>query len=113
MWSGHQVTVAEANEGLADVDARLFDPDPKSKYGTSARVIGYSPTAVAVLVMILVHREDMPGTWWGANGWRANSTDRRAYRKGALEWATTQSSSSSRSLPKPTQLLISRCRLQL
>jgi hypothetical protein len=34
MWSGHQVTVAEANEGLADVDARLFDPDPKSKYGT-------------------------------------------------------------------------------
>ena len=24
--------VAEANEGLADVDARLFDPDPKIKY---------------------------------------------------------------------------------
>jgi hypothetical protein len=65
--------VAEANEGLADVDARLFDPDPKGKYGTSARLIGYSPTAVAVLVVILVHREDKPGTWWGANGWRANS----------------------------------------
>jgi hypothetical protein len=46
MWSGHEILVAEANEGLADVDARLFDPDPKSKYGTSARVIGYSPTAV-------------------------------------------------------------------
>jgi len=88
MWSGHQVTVAEANEAneaLADVDARLFDPDPKSKFGTSARVIGYSPTAVAVLVVILVHREDKPGAWWGANGWRANSTDRRAYREGALE----------------------------
>src|SRR5674476_1074057 len=113
MWSGHQVTVAEANETLADVDARLFDPDPKSNYGTSARVIGYSPTAVAVLVVILVHREDKPGAWWGANGWRANSTDRRAYREGALERATTQSSSLSRSLPKPTRLLISRCRLQL
>jgi hypothetical protein len=25
-----QVTVSEANEALADVDARLFDPDPKS-----------------------------------------------------------------------------------
>jgi len=47
MWSGHQVTVAEANEALADFDARLFDPDPKSKYGTGVRVIGYSPTAVA------------------------------------------------------------------
>src|SRR5674476_1421153 len=70
MWSGHQVTVAEANETLADVDARLFDPDPKSNDGTSARVIGYSPTAVAVLVVILVHREDKPGAWWGANGWR-------------------------------------------
>jgi hypothetical protein len=41
MWSGHQVTVAEAYEALADVDVRLFDPDCKSKYGTSARVIGY------------------------------------------------------------------------
>lgn len=81
MRSGHQVTVAEANEALADVDARLFDPDPKSKYGTSARVIGYSPNAVAVLV----HHEDKPGVWWGGNGWRANSTDRRACRKGALE----------------------------
>jgi len=81
MWSRHQVTVAEANEALADADARLFDPDPKSTSDTSARVIGYSPTAVAVLVVILVHREDKPGAWWGANGWRANSTDRRTYRE--------------------------------
>jgi hypothetical protein len=33
------------------------------QFGTSARVIGYSPTAVAVLVVILVHREDKPGAW--------------------------------------------------
>jgi hypothetical protein len=32
-----------------------------------------------VLVVILVHREDRPGAWWGANGWRANSTERRTY----------------------------------
>jgi hypothetical protein len=70
MWSRHQVTVAEANEALADADARLYDPDPKSKNGSSARVIGYSPTAVAVLVVILVHREDKPDAWLGANGWR-------------------------------------------
>jgi hypothetical protein len=49
--------------------------------GDSARVIGYSPTAAAVLVVILVHREDKPGAWWGGNGWHANSTDRRTYRE--------------------------------
>lgn len=82
MSSSHQVSVAEANEALADIDALLFDPDPKGKSGSSARLLGYSPTAAAVLVIILVHREDVPGTWWGANGWRANSTDRRRYRDG-------------------------------
>lgn len=82
MWAEHRVTVAEADEALTDVDAQLFDPDPKSKSGNSARVIGYSPTAMAVLVVILVHREDKPGQWWGANGWRANSTDRRTYKDG-------------------------------
>lgn len=84
MRAEHQVTVtvAEADEALADAEARLFDPDPKSKSGASARVIGYSPTAVAVLVVILVRREDKPGAWWGANGWRANRSDRRTYREG-------------------------------
>jgi uncharacterized DUF497 family protein len=82
MRTGHQITVQAANEALADPDALLFDPDPKSTSGRSARVIGYSPTAAAVLVVILVRREDKPGSWWGANGWRANSTDRRIYAEG-------------------------------
>lgn len=81
MWTGHQITVEQANQALADVDALLFDPDPASRSGTSARLIGYSSSAVAVLVVILVHREDRPGAWWGANGWRANSTDRRTYQQ--------------------------------
>ncbi len=80
MWIGHQVSVQEATEALADADALLFDPDPKSKSDISARVLGYSSTASAVLVVILVHRGD--GGWWGANSWRANSTDRRTYREG-------------------------------
>lgn len=83
MRSVHGVSVAEANEALADVDAQLFDPDPKSTSGVSARVLGYSRTAQTVLVVILVHREDRPGAWWGANGWRANSADRRIYQQGA------------------------------
>ena len=81
MRAGHQVTVEQANEALADVNALLFDPDPGSRSGTSARLIGFSPTAAAVLVLILVRREDRPGAWWGANGWHANSTDRRTYRQ--------------------------------
>jgi hypothetical protein len=83
MLTRHQVTVQEANEALADADALLFDPDPKSMSGVSARVIGYSPTAATVLVVILARREDKPGSWWGANGWRANSTDRRIYAEGS------------------------------
>lgn len=83
MRTRHQITVQAANEALADADALLFDPDPKSMSGRSARVIGFSPTAAAVLVVILVRCEDRPGSWWGANGWRANSTDRRIYAEGS------------------------------
>jgi uncharacterized DUF497 family protein len=90
MRAQHQVTVQQANEALADTDALLFDPDPKSTSAKSARLIGYSPTAAAVPVVILVRREDRPGSWSGrhqdhgrgANGWRANSTDRRTYAGG-------------------------------
>ena len=85
MANVHKVSVAEANEALADVDAQLFDPDPKSTSSASARLLGYSGTAETVLVVILVHREDRPGAWWGANGWRANSTDRRTYREGSSD----------------------------
>jgi uncharacterized DUF497 family protein len=81
--SRHGVTAQEAGEALDDPDAVLFDPDPKSESGDSARLIGYSPTARAVLVVILVHREDREGDWWGANAWRANSTDQRIYQREA------------------------------
>jgi len=83
MWTRHHVTAQEASEALADAEALMFDPDPKSTSGVSARVIGYSPTAATVLVVILVRREDKPGSWWGANGWRANSRDRQIYAEGS------------------------------
>ncbi len=81
MWSQHQVSVEQANEALNDADAAVIDPDTKSRSRQSARVIGYSPAAGAVLTVILVHREDRPGAWWGANGWPANSSDQRTYRE--------------------------------
>jgi hypothetical protein len=81
MWGEHQVSVEQADEAVADDGRLVYDPDPKSRSGQSARVIGFSPAAAAVLVVILVHREDRPGAWWGANGWRANSSDRRSYER--------------------------------
>lgn len=91
MHERHGVSVAEATEALADPDALLFDPDPKSRSGQSARLLGYSPTAGAVLVVILVHREPAEGNegWWGANGWRASAADRRIYEDRIYEERTT------------------------
>lgn len=82
MWTKHDVSTLQAGEALADPDALLFDPDPKSKSQASARVIGYSPSAAAVLVVILARRAERPGHWWGATGWRANAADRRIYAQG-------------------------------
>ena len=65
MWTRHQILMQPANEALADADALLFDPDPKSMSGQSARVIGYSPTAAADVVVNLVRREKRPGSWVG------------------------------------------------
>jgi len=33
MWAGHQVSVKQANEALADDERILVDPDPKSRSG--------------------------------------------------------------------------------
>ena len=79
MAARHGVSVEEANEALADPGAVVIDPDTKSRSGQSARVIGYSPGADAVVVVILMHREDRPAAWWGGNGWRANAADQRTY----------------------------------
>lgn len=79
MWARHQVRVGQADEALVDEGAVVIDPDTKSRSGQSARIIGFSPAAGAVLTVIVVRREDKPGGWWGANGWRSNSSDRRAY----------------------------------
>jgi hypothetical protein len=82
MHAQHQVTVQQAKEALADPDALLFDPDPKSTSGKSARLISYSPTAAAVLVLILVRREDRPGSWWGANAGGQTARTAGPTRKG-------------------------------
>lgn len=81
MWSRHKVAVAEANEAVADIEALWFDPDPHSRSGRGMRVIGYSHSRQAVLTVILVPHDGGEG-YWGANGWEANSSDRRRYDRG-------------------------------
>ena len=80
MWSNHEVTVTEADEAVADIDAVWFDPDPQSTSGRSERVTGHSHSRRAILTVILVHRDG--GGYWGANGWESNTSDPRRYEKG-------------------------------
>lgn len=80
MWEHHGVTVAEANEATADIEAVWFDPDPHSKSGHGVRVIGYCHSRRTILTVMLVHREDTDG-YWGANGWESNTSDRRRYER--------------------------------
>ena len=82
MWDRHQVSVAEADEALADPDAVWYDPDPNSKSGNSVRVIGFSHSRRQVLSIILVYRDDGSESYWGANGWPSNSSDQRRYERG-------------------------------
>lgn len=81
MREHHQVSAAEADEALADVDALWFDPDPASQSGDSVRVIGYCHSTRQVLTVILVHGDDADA-YWGANGWPSNRSDRNRYERG-------------------------------
>ncbi|MDS1116022.1 transposase [Gordonia westfalica] len=80
MRDRHGVTVTEADEALSDPDAVLLRPDPASTSGASDRVIGWSPTARALLTVVLVRHID--GVTYGANGWKSNPTDHRRYQEG-------------------------------
>ena len=65
-----------ASEAAADPVAQVIDPDPASKSGRSARVIGYSPTADMVITVIVLEDD---GITYGVNAWRANPSDERDY----------------------------------
>ena len=82
--SRHGVESAWADEAVEDDHAVWLVPDPASRSGHSARVIGYSMSAREVLTVILVDAdvdvEERPdGEWWGSNAWMASAPDRRLY----------------------------------
>ncbi|NLE81026.1 MAG: transposase [Rhodococcus sp.] len=80
MWNRHKVSVLEANEAVRDIDGLWFDPDPRSRSGRGVRVIGYSHSRRAVITVIVVRRS--AGSFYGANGWESNSSDRSRYERG-------------------------------
>ncbi|ACU54569.1 hypothetical protein Afer_1653 [Acidimicrobium ferrooxidans DSM 10331] len=82
--SRHGIEPGWADEAINEDHAVWLTPDPASRSGRSVRVIGYSPSARDVLVVILVaadvdETERPAGEWWGANAWVAGPRDRRIY----------------------------------
>lgn len=80
----HGIDPSWADEAVGDEHAVWLVPDPASRSGHAVRVIGYSPTAGAVVSVILVNADADPneqpdGDWWGANAWLANPRDHRIY----------------------------------
>jgi hypothetical protein len=80
----HGIEPAWADEAVNDDHAIWLVPDPASRSGRAVRVLGYSPSAAAVLTVILVSADADPdeppdADWWGSNAWRANDRDYRLY----------------------------------
>lgn len=68
---------AWADEAFADPTALNEHPDHASKSGQTDRLLGYSPTANAVITVIW-----MPEHHIGVNAWMANHTETRQYWEG-------------------------------
>lgn len=66
-----------ADEAFKDEHAIVIAPDPTSESGKTNRLIGYSPTAQMVIVVIY-----LPDGLIGVNAWRANETHTRRYWEG-------------------------------
>ena len=65
----------------AALDPRgLIARDPKSRTGEAIRIIGYSPTAARVLLVVLLPHEHPPqGRWHVVTAWPASRHWREAY----------------------------------
>lgn len=74
----HGVQPIEAIEALNDPDRLVLDPDPASKSGRTARIIGWSRTAAKLLKVIVLTDA---GREYGVNAWPANDTDIRRYHE--------------------------------
>ena len=61
-------------------DRALIARDPASRTGEAIRVVGFSPEAARVLVVVLLPEDHPPtGTWHVVTAWPANRRLRAAY----------------------------------
>lgn len=79
MWQKHRLLSTWAQEAVLDPAAIYADPDPASKSGHAIRIIGFSRSAQAVLVVILVRERQR---LVAATAWRANPSHIRRYEQG-------------------------------
>lgn len=64
-------------EVVADPDRLIDEPDPKSAHANSVRIVGYSPTAQAVLTVVALR--DRAGVLHGASAWKTRGAPLRQY----------------------------------
>lgn len=74
MMASHHVTTTQAEEALTDPERVAHIPDPASKSGTSDRYIGWSTSRHELLVVIVIHEDNIV---YGGNAWPANTTAQR------------------------------------
>lgn len=67
-------------EVTADVYRTVDEPDPKSAHANSVRMVGYSPSADAVLTVVGLRDRD--GLIRGSSAWKASGADLRRYEEG-------------------------------
>lgn len=73
----HKVTIAQAEEALADPDAVRLVPDPASMSGVGIRTVGYS-ASFGDLLSVLSY-VDSEGVEHGTTAFRARGKFRRNY----------------------------------
>jgi hypothetical protein len=63
-----------ADEAFGDPNALVDSPDPASRSGATDRLVGYSPSARVVMIVIYL-RDGLIGV----NAWKANETQSARY----------------------------------
>jgi hypothetical protein len=77
--SAFDLSVEWVQEAADDQRAIVVDPYPRSRVGAAA-IIGYSPSAQRVLVVIAYR--DLVGGWHGVTAWPATGGDLAVYEEG-------------------------------
>lgn len=111
----HAIEPAWANEAVNDDHAAWLTPDPASRSGYTVRVVGYSPSAAALLTVILVGADADPdeppdADWWGSNAWHCPrlSPVRRGRHMSKIDDLLAEEGAAGENYPLPEQVTAAR-----